>query len=165
MFINVKVNASGVKQALERLLLIRAELFPAVERAAISAVQETVDDLKAFTPVGERGISPPGDAQGHLADSFYMTSGGGDNGFRLTVQTTQPRKLDYVRHGTGVYGPVGVRITPVRAKALYWEGAAHTVPSVAGQHANDFVTPVLEEAVPRIMSRVEQAALAVIEGA
>jgi hypothetical protein len=55
----------------------------------------------------------------------------------------------WVHNGTGVYGPRGQRIVPVRASVLRFRGRDGNFvfrPSVAGQRPNPFLREALEEA-------------------
>lgn len=94
----------------------------------------------------------------------------GDLRASLTVQepdaaaVTMGTNLEYaifVHQGTGLYGPLHRRITPVRKKALFWPGAKHPVRSVAGQRPQ----PFLEEAARRVLPEVEALAAPAIGAA
>jgi hypothetical protein len=104
-----------------------------------------VSKLSEAAPHGTGGgESPEGDASGPLSQSFSANTEQQNNASQTEVTTSQPTKLKFVTEGTGLYGPAGQRIYPKEKQALYWEGADHPVRSVSGQHANDFVSPVLD---------------------
>jgi hypothetical protein len=64
-----------------------------------------------------------------------------------------------------LYGPYHQRIYPRTKKALYWEGAEHPVPSVAGMEANDFVSPITDVADEDINAVVSDAIYEALQGA
>lgn len=130
-----------------RLEQARQELPSLLEQAATQAGEQVRQRLSDAAPHGSSGgTSPQGDAQGPLADSFSsLMEAQATSGVVVSVRTDQPTKLSYVTKGTGIYGPRGQRIVPVKAKALFWEGADHPYRSVAGQKPNDFVTPVVAD--------------------
>lgn len=149
---------TALQSQLEGLSRLRNEL-PGLIRAALSdAGNAVVQDLASAAPRGQGGGTPPeGDAPGPLAESFSAVVEDAEGETVLTVKTTQPTKLMYVTEGTGIYGPYGERIYPKVKQALYWEGAEHPVKSVAGQEANDFVSPITDEADGEITDQVAEA--------
>lgn len=149
---------TALQSQLEGLSRLRNEL-PGLIRAALSdAGNAVVQDLASAAPRGTGSGTPPeGDASGPLAESFSAIVEDAEGETVLTVKTTQPTKLMYVTEGTGIYGPYGERIYPKVKKALYWEGAEHPVASVAGQEANDFVSPIIDEADGEITDQVAEA--------
>lgn len=145
----------ALQQQLDQIARIRSEL-PGVVRASLDeAGLAMVQDLASAAPRGTSGggSAPEGDASGPLAESFTESV----DSSTLTVKTTQPTKLGYVTEGTGIYGPIGERIYPTVKKALFWPGAEHPVKSVAGQEANDFVSPVTDGAGDDITAIVSDA--------
>lgn len=52
--------------------------------------------------------------------------------------------------GTGIFGKTKKPIRPKRAKALWWEGADHPVPEVAGQRAQPYIKPSFDTAKKRM---------------
>lgn len=58
----------------------------------------------------------------------------------------------WVAYGTGIYGPRGVRITPITKKALsfMWKGMRVTVKSVKGQKPNPFHERALKRGEDRL---------------
>ena len=163
-WLTLRIKAIGLPALITRLTRIKAEMIPAVETAAIRVGQQTVDHLAAASPKGGRGISPPGDAQGHLDSSFQMWVSGTEFSLRVVVKSTMPTKLGYVCFGTGIYGMRGARIVPTTKGALYWEGAAHPVASVRGQHPNNFVDPIATAMALQAQSDMVKAAEAVVVG-
>lgn len=71
---------------------------------------------------------------------------GGD--FRGIITSTHPASI-FVLHGTGIYGPSGRRITPVRARALRFvlNGRVVYATSVKGQKPNNFLIGALRAAL------------------
>lgn len=143
---------------LQHLATVKAELPAIMEDEVVAAGSELAAELGSAAPrSGVSGSAIEGDASGPLAESFTSDVEGSDGVVTLTVRTTQPTKLQFVRYGTGLYGSLNRRITPRIKRALYWEGAAHPVKSVAGQEANDFVSPLTSEAGSVINDRVAAA--------
>lgn len=157
---------TALQSQLEGLSRLRNEL-PGLIRATLSdSGNAVVQDLASAAPRGQGGGTPPeGDAPGPLAESFSAVVEDSAGEAVLTVKTTQPTKLMYVTEGTGIYGPYGERIYPKVKQALYWEGAEHPVKSVAGQEANDFVTPITNEADGEITDQVAEAIYEAMQGA
>lgn len=150
---------NALQSQLEGLARLRSEL-PGLIRATLSdAGSAVVQDLASAAPRGQGGggTPPEGDTSGPLAESFSAVVEDSEGEAVLTIKTTQPTKLMYVTEGTGIYGPYGERIYPKVKKALYWEGADHPVASVAGQEANDFVSPITDEADEEITDQVSEA--------
>lgn len=134
-----------------RLAQMRAELPYLLQEAVQRAGETVAASLSEAAPVGKSGSSgegtvADGDSSGPLASSFFARASETATGASIAVRTSQPKKLSYVRYGTGIYGPQGQRIRPTVKKALFWPDAAHPVRSVAGQRPNDFVTPVIDAA-------------------
>jgi hypothetical protein len=71
-----------------------------------------------------------------------------DGDFRGVVTSTHPATI-YVIYGTGIYGPTGRRIRPVRAQALRFvlDGRVVYATSVAGQKPNNFLVKALRAAL------------------
>ncbi|MBQ9025579.1 MAG: hypothetical protein IJ104_04270 [Methanobrevibacter sp.] len=65
--------------------------------------------------------------------------------------------LPFVNEGTGLYGPLHRRITPVHAKVLHfhWKGQEWFLPSVRGQKPRKFV----ERGVQDIVRSIEKASI------
>lgn len=158
------VDTSGLDALREKLAAARAVLPELLQEAAAEAGLQIVSALSEAAPKGQsEGPPPAGDEEGKLSESFYVQQE--DSAFSpggaCSVRTKQPTKLSYVTGGTGIYGKYGTRITPTTKQALYWPDAAHPFRSVAGQKANDFVTPVVEsgpDAGDALMVVVEQIA-------
>lgn len=150
---------TALQSQLDALSRLRDELPGLISAALSDAGNAVVQDLASAAPRGQGGggTPPEGDAPGPLAESFSASVEDAEGEAVLTVKTTQPTKLMYVTEGTGIYGPYGERIYPKVKLALYWEGAEHPVKSVAGQEANDFVTPITDEADGEITDQVDQA--------
>ncbi len=152
-------RASGLRL---RLQMAQSALPAAVSLAIIESGAHIAQALADAAPVG-KGVT-----SGQLAESFRQEPQAISASYVATrVVTTQPTILNYVRKGTGIYGPSGQRIRPRRARALYWEGAQHPVKSVRGSPPNDFVTPVLAEGVAYAHARLQTAvgeALTILQG-
>lgn len=142
--------------------ILMAQMVPATLALVGATCAQALTDA---APRGEEsGENPPGDAPGPLAESFTSElEMRGTYAGVVRVKTTQPTKLRYVRRGTGVYGPNGQRIRPLVKKALYWKNAPHPMKSVAGQRANDFVTPVVNEATQSADDRLAELAVRLVE--
>ncbi len=136
-------DTSGIDVLRKRIEEAEKEFTPLLQKAAKEGGEVVAYFLKDKAPHGRGGgPPPPGDAPGTLARSFHVVEKHQSNAVAIEVQTTQPLKLQYVTQGTGVHIGKG-RIYPTKKRALYWQGASHPVRSVAGQRANDFVSPVL----------------------
>jgi hypothetical protein len=156
MILNI-VPGDMLAHQLSRLATVKAELLPGIITDEVqSAGSELVAELGQSAPRsgGTGGTPIEGDASGPLAESFSSQVEGSEGHVTLTVKTSQPTKLKFVTEGTGIHGPRGERIYPKVKRALYWEGATHPVRSVAGQEANDFVSPITSDAGDVIDSRV-----------
>lgn len=142
----------------------RSQRLPGVVRQVLAQQADTtVADLSAAAPQGNSGgmgtddMPVPGDAPGALSQSFDKKMSGNQYVSTARVITTQPHKLGFVRYGTGIYGPNQSRIVPAVKQALWWAEAAHPYASVAGQQANDFVSPILAEVPGQLLNLVEIA--------
>jgi hypothetical protein len=71
---------------------------------------------------------------------------GGD--FRGVIRSTHHASI-FVLFGTGIYGPTGRRITPVRAQSLRFVSGGRVVfaKSVKGQKANNFLAESIRAAL------------------
>lgn len=143
----ITVDASGIADLRARLMDAASMLPQLLEETVKEAGDDVVSSLGDDAPHG-KGDGPPvgSDAPGPLAESFSASVESTDTSATVTVSTSQPEKLKLVVEGTGIYGPRGTPIRPVKAKALYWDGADHPVRQVRGMRANDFVSPVLDDA-------------------
>lgn len=142
------IDSSGLDALRQKLADARAALPDLLQEAALQAGEWIRQNLSEAAPVGQGGGPPPeGDQPGPLSESFYAQeeTSAFSPGAAISVRTTQPTKLMYVTKGTGIYGKQNAPIVPTTKRALYWQGAAYPVRSVAGQQANDFVTPTLAE--------------------
>lgn len=155
------VDTGGLNLLYARLLLAQERVPQAVQEGLDELSVDIITELADAAPKGTgEGPPPPGDADGPLADSFESSIEASGYGARLRVTTTQPTKLKYVVEGRGP-------VYPVKAKALYWAGLDHPVKSAGPSQPNDFVTPVLEEAVnvaEDIISASVAEAITVLEG-
>lgn len=135
-----------------------------VQRALDEQAEKGVYALKTKAPQGKGdvGNAVPGDAPGSLALSFTQEPFTGNPG--TIIRTSQGNKLRFIRFGTGLYGPLGHRIVPTHAKALYWQGAAHPYRSIAGQKPNDFVTPVVEDTLQQLDQAARQTTRDLLAG-
>jgi hypothetical protein len=159
------LDMSGLDAFKERLALARAQLPDLMQKAVHDAGEWVAEELSNAAPVGaSEGPPPSGDAPGRLSESFYVQDEGPES---ITVRTKQPQKLEYVTQGTGIYGKYHTPIVPTTKKALFWPGAAHPVRSVAGQEANDFVTPIVTEEAPtaeEVLGMVVDELIGILEG-
>src|SRR5487761_2283615 len=157
----LRLTGGGTQALRLKLQMAQAALGPAVTTAIVMSGEHVAQALSSAAPTGKGasgGQPPKGDAPGALSESFHNQPLSSSYTYAATqVITTQPTKLGYVRHGTGVYGPSGTRIRPRVKRALAWPGAAHPVRSVRGSPPNDFVTPVLEEGVAYAHERLAAA--------
>lgn len=153
------ILTSNIDQLIARIQAFRARLMPTITGAVTGMGQEVQQNLSQNAPkgMGEEGIPPEGDAPGRLSESFGMAQESDEASVSVTVRTSQPLKLQFVTKGTGIYGEGGMPITPKVKKALYWQGAAHPVRSVRGMQANDFVTPITDNATETLGERLEAA--------
>ncbi len=163
------VSTPGIVAIRAKIAEARAALPSLMYQAVQRAGQEVVDELANNAPKGTSGGPPPsGDASGPLAESFYMQleAPPSDAGAAVSIRTRQPQKLEYVRYGTGLFGPKGQRIRPTTKKALFWPTAQHPVRSVAGMKPNDFVTPIIEQAATEedVLYTVIDELSAILEG-
>ncbi len=134
------IDTSQLDLLRARLILTAERIPQAVQDSLASLSDEILAELADACPKGSGdGPNPPGDSDGPLAESFEASLSVQGMGAKLRVTTTQPTKLRYVREGRGP-------VYPVRAKALYWQGLDHPVKSAGPAAANDFVTPIVEEA-------------------
>lgn len=150
---------TNLDELLTRIDQVIAALPQALEEAMSVAGEELRQQLADAAPqgTGAEGSPPAGDAAGRLAESFMMEAESDGASVRVVISTTQPQKLEWVRYGTGIYGPMGGRIYPRIKRALFWQGAAHPVRSIAGMAPNDFVSPVLDGASALFSTQVETA--------
>ncbi len=164
------VNADGIDVLRARVADARAALGPLLQQTARDAGDWVAQNLSDAAPVGKAadvGTPPGSDAPGRLSESFFVQDeGASETSAAITVRTKQPTKLKFVVYGTGVYGPVGQRIRPTTAKALFWPGADHPVKSVAGMKPNDFVTPALQDmpTADEALGMVVDELAAILEG-
>jgi hypothetical protein len=114
-----------------------------VGQALLAAGDEARDALHGASPVGT------GRTGGHLANSFFSRQ---IDPMVVIVGTSQPLKLHWVTQGTIDVEP----ILPVVKKALWWPEADHPVAWVHGQRADDFVTPIQDEAQAMLDRQVPQ---------
>lgn len=147
----INSDISGLETLIEKLAAAVDRFETAMEDTCSKIGERVVQGLETAAPKGPGGEPPVGDGPGPLSQSF--TSMASPSG--CEVVTSQGTKLGYVKYGTGIFGPIGRRIYPVSANALYWEGADHPYRSVAGQKPNDFVTPVLDGASDIVAEELE----------
>lgn len=150
----------GLALTRARIAAARATLSSGIPAALQEIGASTVQALGNAAPRGavEGSTSPEGDADGPLAESFVAEMSGDALTGRVEVATTQPTKLRYVTHGTGVYGPAGSPIRPITKRALYWQGAPHPMRQVLGQRPNDFVSPTIDAAVENAVDLCDELA-------
>ena len=88
-------------------------------------------------------------APGSMGDGIRVQIQRGPGGeFRGVIRSTHHATV-FVLFGTGLYGPTGRRITPVRAQALRFVLGGHVVfaKSVKGQRPNNFLAESLRAAL------------------
>lgn len=131
---------TNIAELRARILDARSLLPSLIQDAANEAGTVVSDELKAAAPQGKGQSSPPGDAPGPLAGSFSMQYDSiSEEGTTVSVVTNQPTKLSFVVKGRG-------EVRPKVKRALYWEGLSHPVKRAGPSKANDFVSPVLDNA-------------------
>jgi hypothetical protein len=152
----IVLRVAGLSELRQRLAYAGTAIRRATQVALEEQGEAMVRDLSNAAPRGaEEGGTPlPGDATGHLADSFSVAT---PSAGVMQVKTSQPGKLQLLTEGTGIYGPHSARIRPLVKKALYWHGALHPVRSVAGMRPNHFVYPILDNARAQARIRVTEA--------
>jgi hypothetical protein len=151
-------DMSGLQALQQRIRDIQAKLQTTMQDAVNAGANKAIQRFSQASPVGTtEGNTIPGDAPGKLKDSYRSQEIARSNGAGVSVYTVQSIKLGFILRGTGLYGPLHHRIYPLRAKALYWQGAAHPYRSVAGMKPNDFVTPVQPLAKQDIRETVKEA--------
>lgn len=154
----IRADTSGLKALQNRIAAIQSKWDSTVQEALDTVATNIVANLSNASPKGSgSGDTVKDDAPGPLSSSFASQHAPSAYGGTVSVYTVQPNKLQFVRYGTGVFGPLGHRIYPVRARALYWQGAAHPYRSIAGQKPNDFVSPVIDASLPEFQQAVSQA--------
>lgn len=150
------VDTSGLDLLRAKLVECQQLVPAAVDEALGELGIEIITELAAAAPVGAgEGPPPPGDAEGHLADSFVSDVSTQGRSSTLEITTTQPTKLRYVVEGRG-------EVLPVRAKALYWAGLDHPVKRAGPSEPNDFVTPVIEEGLAMAEEIIAEGILEVL---
>ncbi len=83
--------------------------------------------------------APEGEGPGpHFNESFYLNVLEEGLGFSVAIETSQTDKRGWLKHGTGIYGPLGHRIYPREAAALAftWQGEQWVLASIAGMKPN-----------------------------
>lgn len=155
---NFQSDTSGIDALIAKIAKARAELSRVIHSAAQRSGDAMSKALADKAPHGQSGGAPPaGDGPGSLAGSFHGITEQQGVGAKVEVKTTQPQKLEYVREGTGLYGPKKQLIKPTAKKALFWPGAAHPYRSVKGMRANDFVKPVIARASEVVKPEMDKA--------
>ncbi len=131
----------GTDELRARIADAQAQLPALIEEAMQEVGLSVVDALSAAAPRGANSGGTPlaSDAAGPLADSFFVQDEGavGDPGAAISVQTSQPAKLDLVLNGRG-------EVRPVTARALWWQGLQHPVMRSGPVAPNDFASPVID---------------------
>ncbi|MGW3164836.1 HK97 gp10 family phage protein [Streptomyces sp. NPDC001142] len=118
------------------------------EAAVAELVRETVGQVTTATANEARRRAPVnnGPLRASIRDSVAIRGS--------TVVGEVYSDLEYaayVHQGTGVYGPAGKPIRPVRAKVLSWQprgGPRAFARSVRGQRPNPFLLSALKEVAP-----------------
>jgi hypothetical protein len=138
MRIQIRTNLIDLRAS---LMNARAFLPTLLHEAATETGTLVAEELKVAAPVGKgESSSPPGDAEGRLADSFFVQDEiVNAESATVAVKTNQPIKLKFVVKGRGT-------VLPVNKHALYWKELGYPVRRAGPSKANDFVTPVLDAA-------------------
>lgn len=156
----LQVRVSGIDSFRLKLARLQVSLPGALQAALELATHEVATALSEAAPVGASESS----GSDHLSQSFSTEVLAEGSRVVARVVCSQPTKLGYVVHGTGIYGPSGQVITPREKLALYWEGAEHPVMWVRGMEPRDFVTPILnaaeDQAVEEVVSELDHTWLA-----
>lgn len=120
-------------------------------------LQKNIIDLTATELEGKLKQGPPQGFtpvdEGHLTGAW--TTDKNSNGIQMS---NSAKYAVYLNEGTGVYGPRGKPITPVKAKVLHWEkGGTHyfakSVSGVKGQHFVEKSLDSVEEKLPAILQQ------------
>ena len=150
------VDTSGLDLLRQKLIEARDALPDLLQQAAREAGEVVRQNLQDESPrAAVEGPPPPGDAEGHLADSFSVQDEPSSGGAAISVRTSQPRKLGYVVDGRGV-------VLPVQKKALFWPALSHPVRRADPSQPNDFVNraladlPQAEEFLDPVVTRLEE---------
>ncbi len=151
----ITVTTPGLNALKANIARIQKQLKPTITQGLQDGAIKAEYRLSMAAPNGKAidDHTIPGDAPGKLLQSFddkAVNDG-------IVIITHQSHKLQFVRYGTGVWGPLGRRIYPITAQALFWQGAAHPYRSVAGMRPNDFVSPALPGAKQDIRDSVVTA--------
>ncbi|HZU01522.1 MAG TPA: hypothetical protein VFA10_17775 [Ktedonobacteraceae bacterium] len=149
----ITINTDGLQRLRDALMAARDAVMPAVADAVEATCEQVQNGLSSAAPRGtgdDAAEPPPGDAAGHLADSFSYALEAEEVMVTGTVSTSQPQKLAFVVEGRG-------EVFPVTKKALFWPGLAHPVRHAAASVANDFVSPVVDEAIGGLPEQFDAA--------
>ena len=157
---NITINASGLNALKQRIEQAQATFKSNLQTAIQTEADNVMAQLASATPQGREssGSNPSGDSEGPLSQSYVKEDRSTGDTVGVAIKTTQPNKMRFVREGTGLYGPLNHRIYPRQALALFWQGAPHPYRSVAGQHPNDFVSPVVEAGLKKLAQAARDAA-------
>jgi hypothetical protein len=152
----ISVEGTGVESILARIQAARDAIMPTLEQGCNELGAEVVSQLSEAAPKGQyEGQPPPGDGPGRLASSFEPFVEVGESEVILTIETSQPTKLKFVREGRGP-------VYPITKMALFWQGLDHPVRYASPSKANDFVTPITEQADADASAYMEAATQALI---
>lgn len=133
-------------------IIVQGDVFELNERGS-RAVDKAIQ-LMATEIWGNVGREAPVD-EGRLAGSWELDREG-PYSWRIHTNVLY---ASYVHEGTGIYGPAGRRIVPVRAQVLAfeWMGQLWFRKSVAGQRANPFADRAIDKAAPRAQEFADMA--------
>ena len=72
-----------------------------------------------------------------------------------TIEVWMPEYALFLEYGTGIFGPKGMPIVPVNAKALHWtdRSGEHFAKSVKGMHAQPFIRNTLYHKLQELVNR------------
>lgn len=117
-----------------------------------NVVKLTGSELEGLLREGPpTGVTPVD--EGHLAGSFRKTESR-----NKVVMSTSAKYAEYLNEGTGVYGPRGQPIRPVKKKALKWSGKDGTfirksVKGIKGRHFIEEAVKQLDTKMPAVLQQ------------
>jgi hypothetical protein len=158
MIITAKSNISAIRAKLQYVL---DNLDPVIQQGFMDGGALMTTALGQAAPKGksEDPTTIPGDAPGPLSQSFQAIPLAP---LGVSIITTQPTKLKFVKEGTGLEGPLHHLILPTVKKALYWKGAYYPVRSTKGMKPNDFVTPTVDATREPLKQAVRRAVVELV---
>lgn len=133
MVVKFIVTVKGFQEAAKRLAVIgdTKRIVRGAQFFARKRLDEGLERVKQEVPVGETGV---------LKDSISIDIKSQGNVLVATLKATAEHAV-WVHEGTGIFGPSGNPIIPVRSKVLVFKIADRVIvtKSVKGQPANPFL--------------------------